>query len=86
MKILLVFISSIILYSIGEFVEDVNFFAPDDDLSEEEFLDEDPNDVVESDPVVEAVPPEIENPVSVAGPVGIHLSSDIQIKKLNPLM
>ena len=70
MKVLLVFISSIILYSIGEFVEDVNFFAPDDDLSEEEFLDEDPNDVVESDPVVELVPPEAENPVSVAGPVG----------------
>ena len=45
MKILLVFISSIILYSIGEFVEDVNFFAPDDDLSEEEFLEEDPNNV-----------------------------------------
>ena len=57
MKILVVFISSIILYSIGEFVDDVNFVASDVDLSEEEFFEDDPND-------------EPEYEVAVAGPVG----------------
>ena len=45
MKILFISISSVILYSIGEFVDDVNFVVSDDDQSEEEFLNEDPNNV-----------------------------------------
>ena len=45
MKILFISISSVILCSIGEFVDDVNFVVSDDDQSEEEFLDEDPNNV-----------------------------------------
>ena len=57
MKILFISISSIILYSIGEFVDDVNFIASDYDLSEEEFFEDDPND-------------EPEYEVAVAGPVG----------------
>ena len=45
MKILFISISSVILCSIGEFVDDVNFVVSDDDQSEEEFLNEDPNNV-----------------------------------------
>ena len=61
MKILFIsisiFLSSIIVYSIGEFVDDVNFVASDVDLSEEEFFEDDPND-------------EPEYEVAVAGSVG----------------
>ena len=71
MKILFISISSIILYSIGEFVDDVNFVASDVDLSEEEFFEDDPND-------------EPEYEVAVAGPVGTVIL--YQIKKLYPLI